>query len=55
MGDSGAVIFDLDGQIGGIIDGGSGNNYAKFDLTYATPIEWILGHVEANLGPVMLL
>lgn len=48
-------IFDLDGQIGGIIDGGSGNKYSKFDLTYATPVEWILEHIEANLAPVMLL
>jgi hypothetical protein len=45
----------LDGQIGGIIDGGSGNNYPKLDLTYATPIEWILEHIEENLAPVTLL
>ncbi len=54
-GDSGSVIFDLDGGMGGIIDGGSGSNYPQFDLTYATSMEWILEHIEANMAPVTIL
>ncbi|GAB1318438.1 hypothetical protein MFIFM68171_08648 [Madurella fahalii] len=54
-GDSGSAIWDLNGRIGGIIDGGSGGQTGKVDLTYATPISWILEHIEQNLGPVSLL
>jgi len=33
-GDSGSVVFDLDGRVRGILDAGSGCNYLLLDLTY---------------------
>lgn len=47
-GDSGSVVFDLDGQVWGIIDSGSGCNHALLDLTYLTPIKWIMEDIEAS-------
>ncbi|KAK3364223.1 hypothetical protein B0T25DRAFT_576540 [Lasiosphaeria hispida] len=56
-GDSGSAIWDLDGKIGGIIDGGSGGQIPQLDLTYATPTAWILKDIEQKFpyGPVSLL
>lgn len=54
-GDSGSVVFDLDGRVGGILDAGSGCNYLLLDLTYITPIGWIIEDIEAKVGPVAFL
>lgn len=54
-GDSGSAIFDLDGQVGGILDAGSGSYYEALDLTYITPMEWIIKDIEAKVGPVAFL
>lgn len=54
-GDSGSAIFDLDGRVGGILDAGSGSNCATLDLTYITPMEWIIKDIEEKVGPVAFL
>ncbi|KPM35740.1 hypothetical protein AK830_g10829 [Neonectria ditissima] len=41
-GDSGACVWDVQGRIGGIVTGGGGNADMGYDVTYATPIEWLL-------------
>ena len=55
QGDSGSAIFDLDGQVGGILYAGSGSYYEALDLTYITPMEWIIKDIEAKVGPVAFL
>ncbi|KAH8987390.1 hypothetical protein EDB86DRAFT_3065748 [Lactarius hatsudake] len=40
-GDSGAIIVDGEGRIGGLLTGGSGRN-ESIDVTYATPFYWLL-------------
>lgn len=56
FGDSGSIIFDLGGRMGGVLDAGTGNtNYPVMDLTYTTPITWIMEDIEAKAGPVVLL
>ena len=38
--DSGSVIFDLEGRVGGLLTGGTGGHERKkfgLDMTYATP------------------
>ncbi|KAH9047002.1 hypothetical protein EDB83DRAFT_2404331, partial [Lactarius deliciosus] len=57
-GDSGSVIADGLGRVGGILTGGSGKT-ASSDITYATPFFWLLprikqnGFPHAHLNPVM--
>lgn len=46
-GDSGAIIVDGTGRIGGLLTGGDGT---WVDITYATPFEWILQRIKALLG-----
>ena len=47
LGDSGSIIADIRGRIGGMLTGGSGKaNF--FDLTYATPFWWLLQRIRAN-------
>lgn len=54
-GDSGSIIADGFGRIGGIITGGAGKT-ETFDVTYATPMWWLWPRIkkhfpEANLYP----
>lgn len=52
-GDSGSVIFDLTGRIGGLLTGGTGKaeRFMRLhDLTYATPMVYVLRDVEEELG-----
>ena len=49
-GDSGSIIADIRGRIGGMLTGGSGRT--KFsDMTYATPFWWLLQRIRANRFP----
>ena len=53
-GDSGAIIADIRGRIGGLLTGGAGaGNYKdpEPDVTYATPFWWLLGRMQANGFP----
>jgi hypothetical protein len=49
-GDSGSVIADIRGRIGGMLTGGSGKT-APTDMTYATPFWWLLERIRANWFP----
>ncbi|KAG6858137.1 hypothetical protein C0995_002343, partial [Termitomyces sp. Mi166 len=49
-GDSGSVIVDGDGQIGGMLTGGAGDMEA-LDITYATPFFWLFSRIKANGFP----
>ncbi|KAL0069091.1 hypothetical protein AAF712_003777 [Marasmius tenuissimus] len=55
--DSGSVIVDGGGRIGGLLTGGAGSN-ASTDITYATPIDFLLERIKqrfpkAHLYPVL--
>ena len=57
QGDSGAVVVDGLGRIGGLITCGGGDT-DDFDITYATPIEFLLQRIakqfpNAHLNPVV--
>jgi hypothetical protein len=58
-GDSGSVIVDSRGRYGGLLTGGAGRGLS-FDVTYATPIWWLLavikgdGFPNAHLNPTMV-
>ena len=57
QGDSGAVVVDGRGRIGGLITCGGGDT-DDFDITYATPIEFLLQRIakefpDAHLNPVV--
>jgi hypothetical protein len=47
-GDSGSVIFDLKGRIGGIMSSGTGLTHST-DTTYATPMDWLLSDINEQL------
>ena len=49
-GDSGAIIADIRGRIGGMLTGGAGNNEFS-DIAYATPFWWILQRMRDNGFP----
>ncbi|KAI6152593.1 hypothetical protein BKA82DRAFT_4112648 [Pisolithus tinctorius] len=49
-GDSGSIIADLHGRIGGLLTGGSGKTKTS-DITYATPFWWLLQRIKANGFP----
>ncbi|KAI6008150.1 hypothetical protein F5J12DRAFT_767781 [Pisolithus orientalis] len=49
-GDSGSIIADLHGRIGGLLTGGSGKTNSS-DITYATPFWWLLQRIKANGFP----
>ncbi|KAG8906563.1 hypothetical protein FRB99_006677 [Tulasnella sp. 403] len=49
-GDSGSVIVDIRGGIGGMLTGSSGKTEGS-DMTYATPFWWLLGRIRANGFP----
>ena len=57
QGDSGAVVVDGRGRIGGLITGGSGLGGFS-DITYATPIDFLMQRItdkfpNAHLNPVL--
>lgn len=49
-GDSGSIVFDLSGRIGGILNGGIGDGHRN-DITYVyvTPMEWLLEDSNKHL------
>lgn len=49
-GDSGAIIVDGRGQVGGLLTGGAGKTDVS-DITYATPFFWLLPRIKANGFP----
>ncbi|KAG7439988.1 uncharacterized protein BT62DRAFT_924364 [Guyanagaster necrorhizus] len=49
-GDSGSVIADIHGRIGGMLTGGSGKTPSS-DMTYATPFWWLLERIKVNGFP----
>jgi hypothetical protein len=50
--DSGAIIADIHGHIGGMLTGGCGKTDSESpDMTYATPFWWFLEHIRANGFP----
>jgi hypothetical protein len=49
-GDSGAIIADFRGRIGGMLTGGSGKTESS-DLSYATPFWWLLQRIKDNGFP----
>jgi hypothetical protein len=50
-GDSGSIIADSCGRIGGLLTGGSGNPQMLLDITYATPFFWLLPRIKENGFP----
>jgi hypothetical protein len=48
-GDSGSIIADISGRIGGMLTGGSGDAESS-DVTYATPWWWLLQQIKATKG-----
>ncbi|KAL5480421.1 hypothetical protein ACEPAI_1691 [Sanghuangporus weigelae] len=49
-GDSGSIIADIRGRVGGMLTGGSGKT-ESFDMTYATPFWWLLERIQGNGFP----
>ncbi|KAM5531457.1 hypothetical protein V8D89_014847 [Ganoderma adspersum] len=49
-GDSGSIIADIRGRVGGMLTGSSGKSTAS-DITYATPFWWLLQQIRANGFP----
>ncbi|EGO23607.1 hypothetical protein SERLADRAFT_416027 [Serpula lacrymans var. lacrymans S7.9] len=49
-GDSGAVVVDGIGRVGGLLTGGAGTTDSS-DITYATPISFLLKSIKANGYP----
>lgn len=53
-GDSGAVVVDGIGRIGGMIFGGTGKTAERLDITYATPFTVIEKSIKAKYSDVSL-
>ena len=49
-GDSGSIIADIRGRIGGMLTGGAGKTGSS-DMTYATPFWWLLQRIRTNGFP----
>ena len=49
-GDSGSIIANIHGHIGGMLTGGSGKTKTP-DVTYATPFWWLLKRIQASGFP----
>jgi len=47
-GDSGSVVFDLEGRVGGIMTLGTGWT-DRLDITYVTPMVWLLNDIKERL------
>lgn len=50
VGDSGAVVVDAVGRVGGIVACGAGDRKCEFDVTYVTPVGAVLEFVKAGKG-----
>ncbi|KAF8879528.1 hypothetical protein CPB84DRAFT_292048 [Gymnopilus junonius] len=50
-GDSGSVVADIRGRIGGMVTGGCGGRTEGSDVTYATPFWWLLRRIRKNGFP----
>ena len=48
--DSGSIIADIRGRIGGMLTGGSGKTKSS-EMTYATPFWWLLKRIRASGFP----
>jgi hypothetical protein len=48
--DSGSIIAEIRGRIGGVLTGGSGKTKTS-DMTYATPFGWLLERIQASGFP----
>ena len=46
-GDSGSIVADIRSYIGGMIAGGAGKTKSS-DMTYATPMWWLLERIKDN-------
>ncbi|KAF3913030.1 hypothetical protein ABW21_db0204080 [Orbilia brochopaga] len=49
-GDSGSIIVDGSGRVGGLLTAGAGR-HGVHDITYATPFFWLLDHIKRNGYP----
>lgn len=49
-GDSGSIIADIRGRIGGMLIGGAGQ-MDRWDIAYATPWWWLLERIRDNGFP----
>jgi len=47
-GDSGSVVVDGAGRIGGLLTGGGGSKEDEMDVVYVTPIDFVLGTIHGN-------
>ncbi|KAG8894346.1 hypothetical protein FRB99_001343, partial [Tulasnella sp. 403] len=48
-GDSGSVVVDFLGRIGGLLTGGAGvTTHPNFDIAYATPVNFLLKRMQDN-------
>lgn len=50
-GDSGSIIADGHGRIGGLLTGSAGMTAESSDITYATPFFWLLPRIKQNGFP----
>ncbi|KAI1065802.1 hypothetical protein LB507_000244 [Fusarium sp. FIESC RH6] len=53
-GDSGSCVFNRRGQIGGMLTGGLGDD-ERCDITYVTPIHWLLEDIRQSFGELRLV
>jgi hypothetical protein len=53
-GDSGSALFTADGHLAAMIDGGCCRGLEKYDLTYATPLEWVREHIKKHAFPPVI-
>ncbi|KFY28216.1 hypothetical protein V493_03048 [Pseudogymnoascus sp. VKM F-4281 (FW-2241)] len=55
-GDSGACVLDLDGKIVGMLHGGNGENPSfSAEITYVTPMQWLLKDIKKTLNADKIL
>ncbi|KAF4974562.1 hypothetical protein FDECE_18650, partial [Fusarium decemcellulare] len=54
-GDSGACVWGGRCRVGGILTGGNGGRLGGFDISYATPMEWLLDDIKAHGYDVELI
>jgi hypothetical protein len=48
-GDSGSIIADIRGRVGGLLTAGAGMTDST-DMSYATPYEWLIKRIQAQKG-----
>ncbi|KAJ3459783.1 hypothetical protein MRS44_015856 [Fusarium solani] len=49
-GDSGSCVWDMEGRIGGMLTSGLDGGNGSLDVSYATPIEWLLADIREQSG-----